>query len=90
MYVLYKFIVFKAGFIKWKVLKNLNRPKGCLKDVFFEALSKGDYPVLKEAMGLNNLNLNNNENNRPGTAQARVSAIGLYYIQPQQQEVEIF
>jgi len=60
---------------KFESFKKYKSPEGVFKRRFFEALSKGDYPVLKEAMGLNNPD--NNANNRLTTAQARGEGLAI-------------
>lgn len=54
---------------KLESFKKYKSPEGVFKRRFFEALGKGDYPVLKEAMSLNKAS--NTIDNRLTTAQAR-------------------
>lgn len=70
---------------KMESFKKYGSPEGVFKKRFFEALSKGDYPVLKEAMGLNKLN---NTDNRLTTAQARVETIAA--VAPMDTAIEIY
>lgn len=71
---------------QFESFKKYKSPEGLFKKRFFEALSKGDYPVLKEAMGLHKVF--NNADNSFTTAQARVDAISA--VAPMDTAIEIY
>lgn len=71
---------------QFESFKKYKSPEGLFKKRFFEALSKGDYPVLKEAMGLQKVF--NNADNSFTTAQARVDAISA--VAPMDTAIEIY
>lgn len=71
---------------KMESFKKYSSPEGVFKSRFFEALSKGDYPVLKEAMGLHKVF--NNADNSFTTAQARVDAISA--VAPGDTAIEVY